>query len=141
MFRRAGEKYIILQDLIPVEEQWAIERAVIQVLPMVKPSQHFVAQLSEDLLAEAMRQSAGVRQQATRQRNTAQLLKLLGLLGGGLISVIGGMSIWLLVRRSDEEKSLRERGPGRRQKGEATRQQGARSTPLQGSLPRLPQSI
>jgi hypothetical protein len=100
MFWRARDKYVMLQDLMPIEEQWAIERAVVQVMPAEAPSQRFVVQLSEDLLVEAR------RQQAARQKNTGQVLRLLGYLGGGLLPVIGGILILLLVNRKDERTPL-----------------------------------
>lgn len=107
MFRRASDKYVLLQDLVPVEEQRAIERAVVQVMPTETPSYHFVSRLSEDLLAEAR------QQQAIRERNAGQLLRLFGYLGGGMIPVIGGILIWLLVRRNDDREPLLDalRGP------------------------------
>ena len=102
MFRRAGERYVMLQDLIAIEDQQAIGQAVVQVMPTAAPSQHFVNQLSENLLAEAR------RQQAIRQKNTGRLLKLFGFLGGGLIPVVGGIVVWLLVHRGDERAPLIE---------------------------------
>ncbi len=107
MFRKASEKYVVLQDALPIEEQWAIERAVIHVMPAAKPPAHFVTRLREDLVAEAR------LQQAAQQERTGQALKLFGLLGGGLISVIGGLLVWLLVQRGSEKAPLVDtlRGP------------------------------
>ena len=91
MFWRSSEKYVVLQDHVPVDEQQAIARAVVRVMPHEEPSQSFVNQLSHDLIAEAR------RLHAIRQKNTSQTLRLFGVLGGGLVSVLGGILIWLLV--------------------------------------------
>ncbi len=97
MFWRSSEKYVVLQDHVPVGEQQAIARAVVYVMPSEGPSQSFINQLSQDLIAEAG------RLHAVRLRNTSQTLRLFGFLGGGLISIVGGILIWLLVSHNHDE--------------------------------------
>ncbi len=97
MFWRSSERYVVLQDHIPVGEQQAIARAVVYVMPSEGPSQSFINQLSQDLVAEAG------RLHAVRLRHTSQTLRLFGFLGGGLVSILGGILIWLLVSRNHDE--------------------------------------
>ena len=97
MFWRSSEKYVVLQDHVPVGEQRAIARAVVTVMPSEKPSQAFVDQLSRDLMAEAR------QQEAARHQQVNQTMRLFGFLGGGLLSVVTGILIWLLVRHDHDE--------------------------------------
>jgi hypothetical protein len=99
MFRRTSEKYVILQDTVSSAEQRVIERAVVAVLPPVQPSPAFVAQLGHDLIAEARQ-----RQQA-RPEQARRFLQFLGILSGGIFSVLGGITIWLLLDRSQQRNS------------------------------------
>lgn len=98
MFRRA-RSYVVIQEHIPPREEKAIERAVVTVLPPVQPSEVFVQQLGADLLDEA-------RRQRIAEEHANQALRIFGVVGGGLLSVVGGMAIWLLTHRS---KTQRER--------------------------------
>jgi hypothetical protein len=97
MFWRSSEKYVVLQDHVPVEEQRAIARAVITVMPSEKPSQAFVERLSQDLVAEAR------QQEAARHQQVNQTMRLFGFLGGGLLSAVTGIVIWLVVRQDHKE--------------------------------------
>ncbi|MGC9520441.1 MAG: hypothetical protein ACP5HG_00995 [Anaerolineae bacterium] len=99
MFRRSSEKYAVLQEHIPLHEQEAIERAVVTVMPPVKPSQAFVNRLGRDLVEEAR------RQHETNQERAKQAFRLFGFLSGGLFSLVGGIVIWLLLHR-ESKKSL-----------------------------------
>jgi hypothetical protein len=96
MFRRA-KSYVVIQENVPPREERAIERAVVTVLPPVQPSQAFVQQLGADLLEEARRQ-----REAEQQSN--QTLRIFGMVGGGLLSVIGGMALWLLTHRPKDRR-------------------------------------
>ncbi|MCU0522438.1 MAG: hypothetical protein MUF84_17315 [Anaerolineae bacterium] len=93
---KSNEKYVVLQDFVPVAEQRAIAAAVVAVMPSEKPSQVFVDQLSRDLLAEARQRAS------TRRQGAGQAVRVLGWVGGGILSVITGVLIWLLVQRSHE---------------------------------------
>lgn len=101
MFRRASERYVVLQDTVPLLEQRAIERAVIEVLPPVQPSQAFVTQLSRDLVAEARRRQIAHPEKADR------VLQILGFLSGGIFSMLGGIVIWLLIQRSHDQRGTK----------------------------------
>ncbi len=93
MFRRSSEKYVVLQEYVPLREQQAIERAVVTVMPPVEPSQAFVNRLGHDLVEEAR------RQHETSQQQVNQAFKLFGFLSGGLFSLVGGILLWLLLNR------------------------------------------
>lgn len=82
---------LILQDM-PSPEEEALGRAVRTALPSVAPSRRFVETLHRDLMAAAARQ-----REAERQFD--QSMRTLGLLGGGLLSLIGGVAIWALWQR------------------------------------------
>jgi acyl-coenzyme A thioesterase PaaI-like protein len=97
MFNRGAKKYVVLQDHVPLREQRAIERALVRVLPPVYPAQAFVEQLNQDLVEEAR------QQYATRMTKTNQTLNLLGIFSGGVLSVVGGITIWLLFQREHEK--------------------------------------
>ena len=97
MFNRSARKYVVLQEHVPLREQRAIERAVVSVLPPARPARAFVEQLNRDLVADAR------RQYEIRAAKTNQTLNLLGLFSGGVLSVVGGIAIWLLVQREHEE--------------------------------------
>jgi hypothetical protein len=98
MSLKPREKYVVLQDLVPVAEQRAIAKAVVAVMPSERPAPAFVDQLSRDLLTEA-RQLASVRRQGTGQAR-----HVLGWVTGGMLSVVTGVLIWLLVQRNHEER-------------------------------------
>ena len=93
---KSNEKYVVLQDFVPVAEQRAIAAAVVAVMPAEKPSQAFVDQLSRDLLAEARQRAS------TRRQGAGRTVRVLGWVGGGVFSVVTGVFIWLLVQRSHE---------------------------------------
>lgn len=97
MFNRNTKRYVTLQDYVPLREQRAIGRAIVSVLPSVEPSRAFVEQLNRDLVAQAR------RQYGTRTTKTNQTLNFLGLFSGGVLSVVGGLTIWLLVQRDHEK--------------------------------------
>ncbi len=109
MFNRSARKYVVLQDHVPLREQRAIERAVVSVLPPLRPARAFVEQLNQDLVAEAW------RQYGTRAAKTNQTLSFLGLFSGGVLSVVGGIAIWLLVQREHEKGSTELPVSSRRQ--------------------------
>ncbi|MGC9469700.1 MAG: hypothetical protein ACP5HS_13980 [Anaerolineae bacterium] len=97
MFRRASEKYVTLQDYVPLPEQRAMERAVVTVLPRIEPSQAFVTQLGRDLVEEAR------RQHVARESTASQTLRILGIFSGGVLSVLGGIVLWLLLHHDEKQ--------------------------------------
>ncbi|MCJ7548702.1 MAG: hypothetical protein MUQ30_03360 [Anaerolineae bacterium] len=109
MFNRNTRKYVMLQDLVPLRDQRAIERAVVSVLPPVRPARAFIEQLNQDLVAEAW------QHYETRAAKTNQTLSFLGLFSGGVLSVVGGIAIWLLVQREHEKTGTDLPVPARRQ--------------------------
>ena len=100
MFGRTRNKYVVLQEDMPVREQRAMERAVVTVLSPVEPSRMFVHQLAYDLVEEAKHKDD--------DRQQIYATRILGLIGGGLLSIVGGLVVWILVRsreRSEAEAS------------------------------------
>lgn len=105
MFRRIGERYVVLQEHVPLREQQAMERSLVKVLPPVMPSQDFVTRLGHDLVEEAR------RQQVVQLRHTNQAFRFLGIFGG-LVSVVGGVILWLLLRRDGDDPQRNVGLPG-----------------------------
>ena len=96
MFGMNRKRYVVLQETVSPDEERAINRAVIRVLPPVEPSQAFVQQLGRDLVAEAR------RQYTTQPVRGEKLLQILGYISGGIFSLIGGITLWLLIQRNHE---------------------------------------
>lgn len=96
MNTRRGEAYIVLEDsgaaaLLPAQQQ-SLETALLAALSAPSlwgaPSPTFVADLERDLLVAAQR----------RRR----ALHLLGAVGGGALSLLGGALVWYFWRRQQE---------------------------------------
>ncbi len=109
MFRRSSERYVTLQEYIPARERQAVERVLVSVIVPVEPSKSFVDRLSQDLIEEAR------RQQSTQQRNADQTLRFFGIFGG-LVSVVGGLILWLVLRQERnpeqaQQQPFRGQGP------------------------------
>lgn len=100
-------KYITLSEEIPFEEKRVLEQSIAKVLVPVLPPESFVQRLRHDLVAEAERQQAttatpeGVG--ASEQR-IPRILRVIGLVGGGILYIVGGVVVWLLWRNSDEQE-------------------------------------
>jgi uncharacterized membrane protein len=92
MFKRLSDRYIILQEHVPIRERQAMEHMLVHVLRPVEPSRAFVDRLSRDLMEEAR------RQHTVQQRQADKLLRFFGVFGG-LLSVVGGLVLWLLLRQ------------------------------------------
>ena len=84
--------YIVLQENLPAEEEQALGQAVASAMPPVAPPAAFVEQLGSDLVAEA-RRHYDVEQRRHRVTRTV------GWVGGGVLSIVGGVALWLLVQR------------------------------------------
>lgn len=87
-----AHQYIVLQENIPAEEEQALGQYVARVMPPVVPAAAFVEQLGSDLVAEA-RRHYDVEQRRHRVTRTV------GLVGGGVLSVVGGVALWWFVQR------------------------------------------
>lgn len=87
-----SKAYIVLQESLSVDEENALQRAVVKALPPVFPPQAFVEDLGRNLIAEARR-----RQDTQQQRH--HVARAVGIVGGGVLSVVGGFAIWFFVQR------------------------------------------
>lgn len=96
MFRRPSDRYVVLQEHVPLAEQRAIEQAVVALLPLVPPSPDFVNQLGQDLIEEAR------RQQRARVSTAGQTLRVLGIFSGGIFSLLGGIALWFLLQNDQQ---------------------------------------
>jgi hypothetical protein len=83
--------YVVLQEMLPPQEQTAAEQALQEALMPVAPSRAYVARLGQDLKAAAR----------TKQEVKPEWLPL-GVVGGGLLSLVGGLIVWLLVQRKKQ---------------------------------------
>jgi hypothetical protein len=87
-----AQRYIVLQESMPAEEEQVVGQVVVRTLPPVAPPAAFVEQLGSDLVAEA-RRHYDVEQRRHRVTRTV------GWVGGGVLSVVGGVALWMFVQR------------------------------------------
>jgi len=87
-----AHRYIVLQESIPAEEEQVLGQVVAHAMPSVAPPAAFVEQLGDDLVAEA-RRHYDVEQRRHRVTRTV------GWVGGGVLSVVGGVALWFFVQR------------------------------------------
>jgi hypothetical protein len=95
-------KYIILGESFLPREKQALEHSISVALVPASPSEFFVSDLEQQLIDEAKRHQQD-------QQALLQGLRVVGLIGGGLLSVVGGVLMWLLWRKhqpQDSEKQL-----------------------------------
>jgi len=84
--------YVVLQEMLPPQEQTAAEQALQEVLVPIAPSRAYVTRLGQDLKV------------AARSKQAAKQSWLpLGVVGGGLLSLVGGLILWLLVQHDEQE--------------------------------------
>lgn len=90
-------KYIQLgQGMLP-HEQTLLEQSIqAAFLPML-PTDRFVVELERDLIQEA-------RRQARYEQNLGYGVRILGFIGGGLLSIAGGILVWTLWRQRQTQK-------------------------------------
>ncbi len=82
-------RYITLQDSLSEQEQAQLAQAITAALPPQQPSEAFVRELERRLLLAARRQAAMTVARHEQPR--------LGIIGGGMISVVGGLAVWLYL--------------------------------------------
>ncbi|MGC9393548.1 MAG: hypothetical protein ACP5J4_01690 [Anaerolineae bacterium] len=87
-----AHRYIVLQENLPAEEEQALGQLVTRAMPPVAPSDAFVEQLGSDLVAEA-------RRHYDVEQHRHRVTRTVGLVGGGVLSIVGGVALWLLVQR------------------------------------------
>lgn len=89
---RGKKKYILLEQTLPPRDEAALRQAVAAALPAARPSAAFADALERDLLAEAARQYDA-------QKNLHAVTRTAGIVGGGVLSVVGGILLWRLHQR------------------------------------------
>jgi len=93
------KKYIQLgQGMLP-HEQTLLEQSIQAALTPIWPTERFVVELERDLLEEAR-----------RQERAGQGLRIAGWIGGGLLSIAGGILLWTLWQRRQTQKDDGEVG-------------------------------
>ncbi len=101
------KKYIQLgEGLLPREQHW-LEHSIQAALTPILPPEQFVADLERELIQEAQRQ-AQVAQDAGRGWRIA------GWIGGGLLSIAGGILVWTLLRQRTRRGSDQTGTPSQR---------------------------
>lgn len=80
--------YIPLGQKISPQEQKLLEKSLRETLQLTAPPEDFVIELETALLTEA-------RCQQRQQTHLWQGLGIAGLVSGGLLSIIGGVWVWL----------------------------------------------
>ncbi|MBN2007413.1 MAG: hypothetical protein JXA21_28975 [Anaerolineae bacterium] len=87
------KRYIRLGTNMLVEEQRALEHSIREALQPTWPADLFVSELERELMEEA-------RQQTPEPRRMLHGLGVFGLVGGGLLSIAGGVLMWVLLRQN-----------------------------------------
>ena len=87
--------YIPLGRRVSPQTQDRLERTIPKVLMPVNPSEIFISELESDLIAAAKQQ---YREQAQFWRG----MRTVGMIGGGLLSIVGGVFMWMRLRQRRE---------------------------------------
>ncbi len=87
------KEYIRLGTHVLPEEQQALEDSIREALQPEWPTDLFVANLEQELMEEA-------RQRDQQPRHLMSDLRVFGLVGGGLLSIAGGVLMWMLLRQN-----------------------------------------
>ncbi len=85
--------YIRLGTNMLPEEQRALEHSIREALQPEWPTDLFVLNLEQELMEEAQPQDQ-------KPHRLMQDLRVFGLVGGGLLSIAGGVLMWVLWRQS-----------------------------------------
>jgi len=93
------KKYIQLGQGILPHEQTLLEQSIQAALTPMWPIERFVVELERDLIEEAR-----------RQERAEQGLRIAGWIGGGLLSIAGGILLWLLWQRRQTQTNDSEAG-------------------------------
>jgi hypothetical protein len=93
-FRR---RYIQLGQGILPREQMLLEQSIQAVLSPTLPTDRFVVELERELIHEA-------RRQERYEQNMGRGLRVIGFIGGGLLSIAGGILMWMLWQRHQTQK-------------------------------------
>ncbi len=91
------KKYIQLGQGILPREQTLLEHSIQAALSPMLPTDRFVVELERDLIQEA-------RRQARYAQNVGQGWRMAGWVGGGLLSIAGGILVWTLLRQRQAPK-------------------------------------
>lgn len=102
--RFKSKAYIVLQEDMSPEAEEALGQAVVDALPPVLPPRAFVNELGCNLVAEARR-----RQDTEQQRH--HVARTVGIVGGGVLSVVGGFAIWFFVQRHQKDDGVKIDSP------------------------------
>lgn len=87
------KKYIQLGQGILPHEQTLLEQSIQAALTPMWPTERFVAELERDLIEEAR-----------RQERMGQGWRIASWIGGGLLSIAGGILLWTLWQRRQTQK-------------------------------------
>ncbi len=87
IFKTRKARYITLGNTLQDGHEAMLARTLLAVLPPVKPQTAFVT-----LLEQELRQAAQQQANATRSLNT--LANAMGIVGGGALSIVGGVLLW-----------------------------------------------
>ena len=79
--------YIRLGQRVSPHDQQILERAIRNVLATIPPTECFVSELERELIAEAQHQQQD-------RAHLGQWLRVAGFIGGGLLSIAGGVWMW-----------------------------------------------
>jgi hypothetical protein len=99
-----SKAYIVLQESISVDEEEALKQAAVNALSPVSPPHAFVEDLGRNLIAEARR-----RQDTQQQRH--HVARTVGIVGGGVLSVVSGFAIWFFVQRHQKQNGVKMEPP------------------------------
>ena len=84
-----------IEEALAPKEQRALEHSIAEVMALVhEPPEQFVEELEKDLILEAERQHA-----------KQKLLQTLGIVGGGVLTIVAGVVGFVLLRRQHVEKA------------------------------------
>lgn len=88
--------YIQLGQNIPLYERKTLEHSISTALRPAMPNATFVSELEQELIAKAERHYRN-------QVNALQGLRVIGLIGGGVLSIVGGVLMVVLWRQRQTE--------------------------------------